>query len=136
MGTRRWIGVRTIGKQAQTIAVLASIVVHIVLFSVPNVGSGAFEATSKVVILKILVANTNPPKPNTTVSPHFCRLGNLNFQITGGTEPKMMTSVTMLKMAFAYQNAVTLIQVPGSFLFQKRGMGVHWKIVAMMEHTA
>lgn len=57
------------GRQAQTMAVLASIVVQIVLFKVPYVVSCAFEATSSVVKRRMLVAKTKIPRPRTRVRP-------------------------------------------------------------------
>lgn len=96
LGKSLCMGVRIIGRQAQTTAVLASMVVHIVLFRVPNVVSWAFEAGSSVVKRRMLVAKTNTPRPNTSVRPMRWRVESDSDQTTPGTDARITKSVTML----------------------------------------
>ena len=64
--------------------------------------------------------------------PHFWALGICMGWMSFQGRKKMITSPMMFAAAFAYQNAVRLIHVPGTPLSQTRRMGIHSKIVAIM----
>ena len=68
-------GVRTMGRHAHTTAQLASMVVHIVLMSVPALESLAWDETLSVVKRRIDVAKTKIPRPKTPVRARRWRRG-------------------------------------------------------------
>jgi hypothetical protein len=142
-------GFLSIGRQAQMIPVLHSTVVHMVELRTPKVWSVALEPVSSVVMRSIDVMQTlkqyqpglkshhrtityKNPRQNTIVRPNFSRDGRFKLLMTGKGRRKIQMSPRMFAAALAYQNAVRLMQVPGIFLFQMRGIGVHSKMVAMM----
>ena len=52
--------------------------------------------------------------------------------MTGMGRARIKKSPIIFAEAFAYQNAVRLMQVPGTAWFQMRSRGEHCTIVAMM----
>ena len=129
------------GRHAQMIAVLASIVVQMVELSVPYIWSLALDPVLSVVIRKIDVMHTltdfqhhkkriaketyKPPKAKTIIRPSRCRLGSCNLLTTGIGRASIKKSPMMFAEAFAYQKAVRLMHVPGTVWSQMRSIGVH-----------
>ena len=118
------------GRQAQMMAVLDSIVVQIVELSVPYNWSLALDPVLRVVIRKTDVMQKllfyqqdkawtprgtyKPPNANTIISPSRCRLGSCKLLTTGIGRASIQKSPMMFAAAFVYQKAVRLIQVPGT----------------------
>ena len=82
------------------------------------------------------LATYKNPRQNTVARPTFSRVGRFKLLMTGIGKRKMQISPMTFAAALAYQNAVRLMQVPGTFLFQTRSIGVHSSTVATMLATA
>ena len=135
-------GAFKVGMQAQTIATLVSMTVHIEESVGPpakrqsrkpgsrkdniQVGSGLLVATSSVVNRRKLVMHTKIPTLNTAIKLNFVFRGSCRWLITGAGKNKMIKSVKIEKAAFVYHMIVKLMQVPGtvrSFASRKHTSG-------------
>ena len=137
------------GTQTQIIAVLLSIVVHVVEIRDPYVWSADLPALPSVkkrrmdammTLSPISISHGSDrnesvayinPKPQTAINPIFARVCIFSRYMTGKAIDQMITSVEMLKAALAYQKSVMVKQCPpGIVLSQENAIGLHCKIEA------